>query len=75
MPGVWKKKLAEKSSYKRRVSRPRLLATELLLGSDAHTPEYMAAHFEDAKDILENEIGISLCGFEVVRDGIPEDDF
>jgi hypothetical protein len=24
---------------------------------------------------LENEIGISLCGFEVVRDGIPEDDF
>jgi hypothetical protein len=28
MPGVWKKKLAEKSSYKRRVSRPRLLATD-----------------------------------------------
>lgn len=28
MPGVWKKKLAEKSSYKRRVSRPRLLTTD-----------------------------------------------
>ena len=32
----------------------------ITLGSDAHTPEYMAAHFEDAKDILENEIGIYL---------------
>ena len=30
----------------------------ITLGSDAHTPEYMAAHFEDAKDILENEIGL-----------------
>ena len=28
MPGVWKKKLAEKSFDKRRVSRPRLLATD-----------------------------------------------
>ena len=34
MPGVWKKKLAEKSSYKRRVSRPRLLATDKYVSSE-----------------------------------------
>jgi len=28
-------------------------------GSDAHTPEFIASHFEEANHILENEIGIN----------------
>ena len=28
-------------------------------GSDAHTPEFIASHFEEANRILANEIGIN----------------
>ena len=40
----------------------------LSLGSDAHTPDYLYAHMNDARDILKNEIGFKyFCTFDKMR--------
>lgn len=37
----------------------------LTLGSDAHTPDYLYAHMNEARDILRNEIGFKyICTFD-----------
>ena len=40
----------------------------LTLGSDAHTPDYLYAHMNEARDILKNEIGFRhFCTFDKMR--------
>ncbi len=40
----------------------------LTLGSDAHTPDYLYAHMNEARDILKNEIGFRyFCTFDKMK--------
>lgn len=40
----------------------------LTIGSDAHVPQYVADHYDEAVDILKNEIGFTeICTFEHMR--------
>ncbi len=56
--GGWKAGLAEPNPCRDVLRRYRELGGEIItMGSDAHTPEYIAYRFEDAKELLRS------CGF------------